>query len=174
MKQRMPVEKSIGQRASYMSVDLSEELILYAAADAYCSRKVTDIIQNEIKNGNSCFNDEKATSVLKEGTQVIVNFRGKAIARGCIVFNGTFGGHLKWGTKIIGRKKVVVSVRKILNQHHKPILRHHDWPENKDTLHDLWISLNGNLKIVANHGSLSVIQFNQKENNEKTMLKQEF
>ena len=95
LKQKMPVEKSIGQNASYMSVDLPEELIISAVADAYCSRKVTEDIQKHLKKSNSCLNEEKTTSVLKEGTQMIIHFRRNPVARGDIVFNRTFGGNLK-------------------------------------------------------------------------------
>ena len=39
---KMPVEKSNGQNATYMTDNLSDELILYASADAYCHRMVFD------------------------------------------------------------------------------------------------------------------------------------
>ena len=45
---KMPVEKSIGQNASYMTNNLCDELILYAAADAYCHRKVFKQIYTSI------------------------------------------------------------------------------------------------------------------------------
>ena len=52
---KIPVEKSIGQNASYMTDNLCDELILYAAADAYCHRIVFENIYSSIltKKGNS-------------------------------------------------------------------------------------------------------------------------
>lgn len=47
-RMKMPVEKSIGKSASYMRDNLSDGLILYAAADAYCHRKVFENIHLSI------------------------------------------------------------------------------------------------------------------------------
>ena len=42
---RMPVEKCIGQNASYATKSLSQELKLYAACDTLCHRLITEILE---------------------------------------------------------------------------------------------------------------------------------
>ena len=155
---KMPVEKSIGQNATYMTDNLSDELILYAAADAYCHRIVFDkkISSILMKQGNINPADYNCT-VLKHGSQVLVNHRGKVVAKGVVIFNGIAGAQRKWGKETIGRNHVIVFVDEIKDGDHKPKPRHPSWDGKNQTLNDLWKSVDGGLKIVTKHKFLSVM-----------------
>lgn len=93
---RLPIEKSVEQSSSFATKNLSQQLILYAAADAYCHRLITEKIMNSLQQKRK-HNSNENISVLCNDKRVIVNYRSRPIAEGIITFHGTTGEQIKWG-----------------------------------------------------------------------------
>ena len=163
---RIPVEKSIGQCATYATKDLSEDLQLYAACDALCHRIITEEIEKIIYKTQD--NNLKNTYVLNVGSYVQVVNRGIPVLEGCVTFHGLLGAQSKFGCLTLGRNDVKVKVEKILKGNFQPNKRSHKlWPDDKKTLIDLWDSVD-NLEIITKPGNLSIIMQNKRLQNDTT------
>ena len=135
-----------------MRDSLSDELILYAAANTNCHRRVFENIHLSIleKSGIIDHGTYNCT-VLKIDTEIIVNHRGRQVFKGEVHFNGIAGSQRKRGKETLGRNHIIVQVHEIINGNHKPKPCHSDWNVSSETLNDLWETVNGGLFIVTKH-----------------------
>ena len=62
---------------------------------------------------------------------VKINFRGKPVAEGTILFTGFYGDMKKWGKHVLGKNHVLVKVESIINGNFEPKPRHDSWDEEK-------------------------------------------
>ena len=111
LKMRLPIEKSVGQNASYATKNLSKDLKLYAACDSLCHRLLTEEIERKIHNRDPTTNLTE-NSVLKVGSSVYIMNRGKAVLEGTVTFHGIFGAMKKIGNITLGKNHVMVKVEK--------------------------------------------------------------
>ena len=153
---RLPIEKLVGQSSSFATKNLSQQLILYAAADAYCYRLITEKIMNSLHEKQK-HNSSENISVLCNNKKVIVNYRSRPIAEGKITFHGTTGEQIKWGGGGLVKNHVKVKVQIFLQQFYIPKIRNKTlWPTNKHTLMKLWDSVDA-LEIITSPGNLSLV-----------------
>jgi hypothetical protein len=93
MEVKMPIPKSVGQIASYSVEELSDTLVLYAAVDAFCHRRVAEEILKSLYS-KKYHGDTVVIEVpekLDKGSDVNVLAYGKNVATGCVNFYGVAG-----------------------------------------------------------------------------------
>lgn len=154
---RLPIEKLVGQSSSFATKNLSQGLILYAAADTYCHRLITEKIMNSLQQKQQ-HNSNENISVLCNDKKVLVNYRSRPIAEGIMALHGTTGKQIKLGgTRTLGKNHVKVKVKKVLQKSHIPKIRNNMlWPTNKHTLIELWDTVD-DLEIVTSPDNLSLV-----------------
>jgi len=86
LKLKMPIEKSMGQHANYACTNLSQDLILYAASDAYCSRRIGETLLEQQKNNIPKNN----VAMIQNGMSVLINYCSRSAAKGILIFHGIY------------------------------------------------------------------------------------
>ena len=142
---RCPIDKDIGQNADYSTKTLSSDLKLYAAADAYCHRVVAIAMQKSLANKHAELSFGPRT--IDNGVVVRLNFRGKVVAEGSILFHGSSGRQMRWGSRTLGKNDSLIRISKVVVSSHVPSHRYVDklspeneWPQSATTLGQLWDS----------------------------------
>jgi hypothetical protein len=165
MEVAMPVPKSIGQSASYSVEELSDTLVLYAAVDAFCHRRVAEEILGRMytKKYKGDTVVIEAPEKLNTGSIVNVLAYGKNIATGCVLFHGLAGKQRRWGDILIGKDKCLVQVDRIAVPGSKPPIRYRDklqpdsdWPKHA-AIGALWDLFEGNLILAVKTSNLEIV-----------------
>jgi hypothetical protein len=163
----MLVPKSVGQSASYSVEELSDTLVLYAAVDAFCHRRVAEEILKRLYSKK--FHGDtvviEAPEKLDKGSDVVnVLAYGKSVATGCVIFHGVAGKQQRWqGDILFGKYKCLVQVDRITVPGSRPPIVYRnknkpdlDWPKSA-SIGALWDLFEGNLILAVKTSNLEIV-----------------